>query len=78
MNKDEIRAGIEQLGSEEAKLREALEKLEDAVQTAPGSHGPGRPSAETMKAEREITSIVLRLNEIDRKRQELSVALNLN
>jgi hypothetical protein len=58
-------------------LRRRLSELEDKVQSAPGAHRPGAASADTIKAEREIRSVVLRLSDIDRQRQELTVALSL-
>lgn len=77
MNKEEIQARLEQLSQEELRLRRRLEELEEVAQRAPGSHSPGVPSAEAVKAEREIRSVVLALSDIDRQRQELSVALSL-
>jgi hypothetical protein len=77
MSKDDFQAQLRQLEDEEAELRRLLGELEDKVQSAPGSHSPGSPSRETKKAEREIQSVVLRLADIDRKRQELTVASSL-
>ena len=68
---------MEKLSEEEAHLRHRLRELEEIAQSAPGSHGPGRPSPEAVRAEREIRSIVLDLVGVDRKRLELSVALSL-
>ena len=78
MAKEEIESKLRELEQEQARLRGRLRKLEEIVQNAPGSHSPGIPSAEVMKAEREIQTIVLDIVELDRKRQELSVAMSLN
>lgn len=77
MSKDNIEAQLEELAQEETQVRRLLEELENRVQSAPGSHSPGVPSRETMQTEREIQGVVLRLSEIDRKRQELTVARSL-
>ena len=78
MAKEEIESKIQELEQELSRLRERLRELEDIVQNAPGSHSPGIPSAEVMKAEREIQIIVLGIVELDRRRQELSVEMSLN
>ncbi|HST22739.1 MAG TPA: hypothetical protein VLR90_16565 [Blastocatellia bacterium] len=78
MAKEEIESKLRELEQEQARLRGRLGELEDIVQNAPGSHSSGTPSAEVMKAEREIQTIVLDIVELDRKRQELSVAMSLN
>ena len=77
MSKAEIEARLEKLYEEEAGLRRRLGELENVAQSAPGSHGPGRPSPEAVRAEREIRSVVLDLTAVDRKRIELTVALSL-
>jgi hypothetical protein len=77
MSKEEIEARLEKLSEEEASLRRRLEELEEIAQSAPGSHGPGLPPPEAVRAEREIRSVVLDLVDIDRQRIELTVALSL-
>ena len=77
MNKEEIQARIEELSAEETRLRGRLRELEEIAQSAPGSHSPGPPSPEAVRAEREIRSLVLRLIDVDYNRQELTVALSL-
>jgi hypothetical protein len=77
MSRESLESKLRELEQEEARLRSRLEEIEDVVQNAPGSHKPGLPSAETMKAEREIQSIVLALADLDRKRLELTVAMSL-
>ncbi|HEX5732428.1 MAG TPA: hypothetical protein VF131_06310 [Blastocatellia bacterium] len=77
MNKEEIQARLEELSAEESRLRSRLAELEQVAQSAPGSHSPGRPSPEAVRAEREIRSVVLRLVDVDYNRQELTVALSL-
>lgn len=77
MNKEEIQARLEELASEESRLRSRLNELEEVAQSAPGSHRPGPPSPEAVRAEREIRSVVLRLVEVDYNRQELTLALSL-
>lgn len=78
MAKEEIESKLRELEQEQTRLRGRLNELEDMVQNAPGSHSSGIPSAETLKAEREIQTIVLDIVALDRKRQELSVAMSLN
>ncbi|HKS39149.1 MAG TPA: hypothetical protein VJX74_00940 [Blastocatellia bacterium] len=78
MAKEEIESKLRELEQEQARLRGRLGDLEDIVQNTPGSHSSGTPSAEVMKAEQEIQTIVLDIVELDRKRQELSVAMSLN
>jgi hypothetical protein len=68
---------LRELDEEAARLRRALEELENVVQSAPGSHGPGTPSPEVVSAERDIQRIVLRLSDLDRERQEVTVAMTL-
>ncbi len=77
MSKEEIQASIKQLEEEESQLRSRLKELQQVVQNAPGSHRPGTPSRDVLQAEREIRSIVLALIDLDRKRQEHTVALSL-
>lgn len=77
MSKEEYEARLRDLQQEESQLRRRLSELEDKVQDAPGAHRPGAPSVDTIKTEREIRSVVLRLSDIDRQRQELTVALSL-
>jgi hypothetical protein len=77
MSREELESRLLKLEQEEALLRRRLEELEDIVQNAPGSHGPGLPSAETMRAEREIQAIVIALTDLDRKHLELTVATSL-
>jgi hypothetical protein len=77
MTKEEIETAIQQLDLEEGDLRLRLSQLEDKVQNAPGAHSPGTPSVAVMEAEREIRSLVLRLTDIDRERNELTVARSL-
>jgi hypothetical protein len=78
MAKEEIESKLRDLEQNQARLRNRLIELEEIVQNAPGSHSPGVPSAETMKAEREIQTIVLDIVELDRKRVELYVAMSLS
>ena len=78
MAKEEIESELQGLEKEQARLRGRLGELEDIVQNAPGSHSSGIPSAEVIKAEREIQTIVLDIVQLDRKRQELSVAMSVN
>ena len=77
MNKEEIQARLEELSTEESRLRSRLAELEQVAQSAPGSHRPGPPSPEAVRADREIRSVVLRLVDLDYNRQELTVALSL-
>jgi hypothetical protein len=77
MSKEDIQAGIKQTEEEESQLRRRLGELQEVVQNAPGSHRPGAPPSNVLQAEREIRSIVLALSDLDRKRQELTVALSL-
>ena len=77
MNKEDIKARLDELSAEESRLRRRLEELQDVAQSAPGSHSPGSPSPEAAQAEREIRSIVLRLVDLDYNRQDLTVALSL-
>ncbi|HEX8186061.1 MAG TPA: hypothetical protein VF747_14960 [Blastocatellia bacterium] len=77
MSREDFESRLRELEQEEARLRRRLEELEDVVQNAPGSHNPGSPPAETMKAEREIQTIVLALSDLDRRHQELTVAISL-
>ncbi|HKY05259.1 MAG TPA: hypothetical protein VJQ56_10235 [Blastocatellia bacterium] len=58
---------IQKLEDEQARLRRSLEEMEDYVQKAPGSHSPGVPPPDVIKAEREIQTIVLRLVAIERE-----------
>ena len=76
--KEEYELKLQALEEEHEQLRRRLWELEDVVQNAPGSHSPGVPSAETMMAEREIQSIVLALTALDRRRNELTIAMSLN
>jgi hypothetical protein len=75
MSKDNSEAKLRELDQEEARLRRALDELEDVVQSAPGSHGPGVPSPEIISAERDIQKIVLRLSDLDRERREVTVSM---
>jgi len=77
MSRAELESKLLELDQEEARLRGRLEELQDIVQNAPGSHSPGLPSAETVKAEREIQTIVLALTDLDRRRLEFTVAMTL-
>ena len=77
MSRAELESKLLELDQEEARLRGRLEELQDIVQNAPGSHSPGLPSAETVKAEREIQTIVLALTDLDRRRLEFTVAMSL-
>lgn len=58
---------LQELEQEQARLRRGLEELQEFVQNAPGSHSPGVPPPEVIKAEREIQTIVLRLVGIERE-----------
>ena len=78
MAKEEIESELKGLEQEQTRLRQRLKELEDIVQNAHGSHSPGVPSADVMNAEREIQTLVLDIVQLDRKRQELSVAMSLN
>ena len=77
MGKDEIQEQIRALEQEEAELRRRFNELQDKVQNAPGSHRPGTPPPEIKDAEREVHAVVLALIELDRRRQELTVAASL-
>ena len=77
MSRAELESKLLGVEQEEARLRLRLGELEEIVQNAPGSHKPGLPSAETLKAEREIQTIVIALTGLDRKRLELTVAMSL-
>jgi hypothetical protein len=77
MAREEIESRLRDFEQEESRLRRRIEELQDVVQNAPGSHSPGVPSAETLKAEREIQTLVLALSDLDRNRQELTVAMSL-
>lgn len=77
MSKEEIETRLKELEQEEAHLRRRFNELQDKVQNAPGSHSPGSPPPEIKEAEREVHAVVLALIEIDRKRQELTVAASL-
>jgi hypothetical protein len=77
MSREELESRLREFEQKEARLRRHLEELEDITQNAPGSHRSGVPSAETMKAEREIQTVVLALTELDRKRQELMIAMSV-
>jgi hypothetical protein len=77
MSKDDIERKLKELEEEEARLRRRFNELQDKVQNAPGSHRPGTPSPEIRAAEREVHAVVLALIEVDRKRQELTVAASL-
>ena len=77
MTREEIESRLRDFEREESRLRSRVEELQDVVQNAPGSHSPGVPSAETLKAEREIQTLVLALSDLDRKRQELTVAMSM-
>lgn len=77
MSRDEIEKRLAELEAEESRLRRRLNELEDVVQNASGSHRPGRPSVATIQAEREIQTLVLGLTNLDRRRQELTVAKSL-
>ena len=77
MRKNEIGKRLAELEAEESRLRRRLNELEDVVQNAPGSHRPRKPSIAVIQAEREIQTLVLGLTNLDRRRQELTVALSL-
>jgi hypothetical protein len=77
MSREELESRLREFEQEEARLRLRLEELEEKAQNAPGSHRPGAPSAETMKTEREIQAVVLALSDLDRKRQEITVAMSM-
>jgi hypothetical protein len=77
MSREDIESRLREFEQKEARLRRRLEELQDITQNAPGSHRPGAPSAETMRAEREVQTVVLALTELDRKRQELTVAMSM-
>lgn len=78
LSKAELELGLRDIGEQEDRLRRRLNELEDIVQNAPGSHRPGYPSAQTLQAEHDITTVVLALCDLDRKRQELTVEMSLN
>ncbi|MFP5265605.1 MAG: hypothetical protein ACLGJB_27290 [Blastocatellia bacterium] len=78
MSREELESRLEEFDREETRLRRRFEELQDITQNAPGSHRPGVPSAETMKVEREIQTVVLALSDLDRRRQELTVAMSLS
>jgi hypothetical protein len=77
MSREEFETRLKEFEREETRLRRRFEELQEIVQNAPGSHRPGVPSAETMKAEREIHTVVLALSDLDRKRQEITVATSM-
>jgi hypothetical protein len=77
MSKDETAKQLADLQTEESRLRRRLNELEDVTQDAPGSHRPGKPSIAATQAEREIQTIVPGLIKLDRRRQELTVAMSL-
>lgn len=77
MSKEDQESRLQELNREEAALRRTLEELQNLVQSAPGSHSPGTPSPEIMSAERDIQRIVLRLSDLDRARQEVTVSMTL-
>jgi hypothetical protein len=77
MSREELESRLREFEHEEARLRLRLEELQEVAQNAPGSHRPGVPSAETMKTEREIQAVVLALSDLDRKRQEVTVAMSM-
>ena len=77
MSREELESRLREFEQEEARLRRRLEELQEVAQNAPGSHRPGSPSAETMKTEREIQAAVLALSDLDRKRQEIMVAMSM-
>jgi len=76
--KEECELRLQDLQQAKARLRLRLRELEDIVQNAPGSHSPGNPSPETMKAEREIQTIVLAITDLDRKSVEITISAGLN
>jgi hypothetical protein len=76
--KEDCEMKLQELEREQERLRLRLRELEEVTQKAHGSHSPGVPSAETMKAEREIQTIALAIADLDRKRNELTVAMSLN
>jgi hypothetical protein len=76
--KEECELQLQVLRQEQSRLRGRLRELEDVVQNARGSHSPGNPSPETMKAEREIQTVVLALTNLDRKSVEAAIAASLN
>jgi predicted nucleic acid-binding Zn-ribbon protein len=77
MQKDEIQSRISELTEEEARLRSILRVLEDKAQAARDSLRISAVSDDVLRLDREIRDIVIRLSDIDRKRQELTVALSL-
>jgi hypothetical protein len=77
MSKADIESKLKELEQEEARLRRRFNELQDVVQNAPGSHRPGHPSAEVLRAEREIQSAVLALVDLERRRIDLNVAYSL-
>jgi hypothetical protein len=77
MSREEFESRLRDFEREESLLRRRLEELEDVVQNTPGSHSPGVPPPKTMEAEREIQAIVLALTDLDRKRQEVTVAMSM-
>lgn len=77
MTKENMEDKLRGLDEEAARLRRALEELENVVQSAPGSHSSGVPSPEVVSAERDIQGIVLRLSNLDRERQEVTVSMTL-
>jgi hypothetical protein len=77
MSKEEIESKLKVLEEEEALLRRRFNELQEKVQNAPGSHRPGVPPPDVREAEREVHAVVLALVELDRRRQELTVAASL-
>lgn len=77
MSKYEIEKRLADLEAEESRLRRRLNELEDVAQDAPGLHRPGKASIAAIQAEREIQTLVLGLTNLDRRRQELTVAMSL-
>ncbi len=77
MNREEIEAKLKEIEEEQLRLRRRFNELQDIVQNAPGSHTAGAPSPAVINAEREIHSVVLAICDLDRRRQELTVAASI-
>ena len=77
MAKEDLELKLREVDQALARLRMRLEELENIVQNAPGSHRPGPVSPDTLIAEREVRDLVLAIVALDRRRQEVTVALSL-
>jgi hypothetical protein len=77
MAREELELKLREIDEAMARFRRQLEDLEGIVQNAPGSHRPGPVAGETLRAEREVRDLVLAIVEMDRRRQEVTVAMSM-